>query len=192
MCLLTHFFRVRLGSKQDQTEKIAKLDKSIAVLEKKNSKNESVIADLQKTDEKLSAQIEALQVCRASPPHLEFPDLTLPGHWFLLARELSPSPLTPLPPSPATPLISDCFSPLSLPCPVFNTLQHTAAEDSAKLDELEEQCTDLSNQLQESEVALAETQEMERKCSREYIAYEKAIKKKQAAQANRGKGKFGS
>ena len=46
--------------------------------------------------------------------------------------------------------------------------------------------------MQESEVALAETQEMERKCSREYIAYEKSIKKKEAAAAGRGKGRFGS
>lgn len=70
--------------------------------------------------------------------------------------------------------------------------QHTAAEDSAKLDELEEQCTELSAQLQESEVALAETQEMERKCSREYIAYEKVIKKRDAAASSKGKGRFGS
>ena len=74
----------------------------------------------------------------------------------------------------------------------IEALQHTAAEDSAKLDELEEQCTDLSNQLQESETALAETQEMERKCSREYIAYEKVIKKREAAKAAKGKGRFGS
>ena len=79
-----------------------------------------------------------------------------------------------------------------LPCrePTLPILQHTAAEDSAKLDELEEQCTELSAQLQESEKALAETQEMERKCSREYIAYEKAVQKKQAAAATKGKGKF--
>ena len=70
--------------------------------------------------------------------------------------------------------------------------QAVAAEESAKLDTLEEECTDLSNQLQESEAALAETQEMERKCSREYIAYEKAIAKKNAAKANKGKGRFGS
>lgn len=74
----------------------------------------------------------------------------------------------------------------------IDALQHTAAEDSAKLDELEEQCTDLSNQLQESETALAETQEMERKCSREYIAYEKVIRKREAAQKVKGKGRFGS
>jgi hypothetical protein len=39
---------------------------------------------------------------------------------------------------------------------------------------------------------LATTQEMERKCSREYIAYEKTIKKREAALATKNKGRFGS
>eukprot|EP00615_Pteridomonas_danica_P008799 CAMPEP_0114363750 /NCGR_PEP_ID=MMETSP0101-20121206/26854_1 /TAXON_ID=38822 ORGANISM="Pteridomonas danica, Strain PT" /NCGR_SAMPLE_ID=MMETSP0101 /ASSEMBLY_ACC=CAM_ASM_000211 /LENGTH=190 /DNA_ID=CAMNT_0001510655 /DNA_START=32 /DNA_END=604 /DNA_ORIENTATION=- len=116
--------------KEEQIEKINVLDKNIANLDSANSNNEADIAILQKTDEKLTVAIEALQ--------------------------------------------------------------HTAAEDSEKLDELEIQCTDLSNQLLESEVALASTQEMERKCSREYIAYEKTIKKREAALANKGKGRFGS
>jgi len=45
-------------------EKISKLNKNIAGLESKNSENEKVIADLQKTDEKISAAIETYQVRR--------------------------------------------------------------------------------------------------------------------------------
>ena len=41
------------------------------------------------------------------------------------------------------------------------------------VDQLEQKCLGLSADLQEKESHLAEVQEMERKCSREYIAYEK-------------------
>jgi hypothetical protein len=42
---------------------------------------------------------------------------------------------------------------------------------------LEAQCLELSAELQEKEAILKQVQEMERKCSREYIAYEKAKSK---------------
>mmetsp|Transcript_7837 Transcript_7837/g.16106 ORF Transcript_7837/g.16106 Transcript_7837/m.16106 type:complete len:354 (+) Transcript_7837:118-1179(+) len=116
--------------KNEQLGKISVLNKSIAGLATKDSKNEAIDAESQKTIDSLSAKITASK--------------------------------------------------------------QTAAEDYAALDELEEQCRDVSNLLQESEVALAETQEVERKSSREFTAFEKATKRKVAAAATRGKGKFGS
>jgi hypothetical protein len=47
---------------QEQLDKIAVLDKSIAGLEVKDARNEAQIAVLQNADEKLSTEIEALQV----------------------------------------------------------------------------------------------------------------------------------
>merc|ERR1711998_648067 len=57
-------------------------------------------------------------------------------------------------------------------------LKAQAAEHAAELDELEKKCVELSADLSEKESKLADAQEMERKCSREYIAYEKHRAKK--------------
>lgn len=100
---------------QEQLEKIAGIDRSIARLEKKNGENEAVIAELHGIDSTLSTQIEALQVRSHS----------LQTRGAQRRTEVE----------------------------VFITTQHTAAEDAAKLDDLEVQCTDLSSQLQESEVS---------------------------------------
>ena len=64
------------------------------------------------------------------------------------------------------------------PCPVTLTplpsCQDIAAADTEELDALEAQCNELSEELKDKEKALRTVQEMERKCSREFIAYEKA------------------
>eukprot|EP00614_Pseudopedinella_elastica_P004896 CAMPEP_0172588792 /NCGR_PEP_ID=MMETSP1068-20121228/7645_1 /TAXON_ID=35684 /ORGANISM="Pseudopedinella elastica, Strain CCMP716" /LENGTH=191 /DNA_ID=CAMNT_0013384229 /DNA_START=32 /DNA_END=607 /DNA_ORIENTATION=+ len=60
-------------------------------------------------------------------------------------------------------------------------LTATAAADTEELDSLEAQCLELSNELKDKEAVLKNVQEMERKCSREYIAYEKAKAKSQKA-----------
>ena len=72
-------------------------------------------------------------------------------------------------------------------------LQETAAADTEELDALETQCVELSEELKDKEEKLGQIQEIERKCSREYIAYEKAKAKAQRAKDARKKDfkKFG-
>ena len=52
--------------------------------------------------------------------------------------------------------------------------QEEAASHTAELDSLEAQCSELQAELSDKEGKLKQIQELERKCSREYIAYEKA------------------
>lgn len=59
----------------------------------------------------------------------------------------------------------------------FILSQDVAAADTEELDALEAQCLELSAELKDKESALRQVQELERKCSREYIAYEKAKQK---------------
>ena len=71
--------------------------------------------------------------------------------------------------------------------------QDTAAADTEELDALEAQCNELSEELKDKEQSLRMVQEMERKCSREYIAYEKAKAKGAKAKTSERKDfkKFG-
>ena len=71
--------------------------------------------------------------------------------------------------------------------------QDEAAQDTEELDALETQCLELSAELKDKEDKLAQIQEIERKCSREYIAYEKAKSKAQRAKEVKRKDyrKFG-
>ena len=62
-------------------------------------------------------------------------------------------------------------------------LKDIAAADTEELDALEAQCGELSDELKDKEQALRTVQEMERKCSREFIAYEKAKAKGAAAKS---------
>lgn len=68
---------------------------------------------------------------------------------------------------------------------VISKLQNQAIVDNEHLDEAEQECEALSEEVQELEEVLQEVQEQERKCSREYIAYEKA-RKRNAAKAPAG------
>lgn len=52
-----------------------------------------------------------------------------------------------------------------------------------ELDGLEEQCIQLSEELKDKDAVMRQVQELERKCSREYIAYEKAKAKAVAAKS---------
>ena len=61
--------------------------------------------------------------------------------------------------------------------------QDEAAQNTEDLDALEAQCMELSAELKDKETKLKQIQEVERKCSREYIAYEKAKAKSAAAKA---------
>jgi hypothetical protein len=76
---------------------------------------------------------------------------------------------------------------------LYRGIQETAAADTEELDALEEQCLELSAELKDKEDKLGQIQEIERKCSREYIAYEKAKAKAQRAKEAKKKdfGKFG-
>ena len=62
---------------------------------------------------------------------------------------------------------------------------------AATLAELEKTCLALTEELQETEAKLASAQEMERKSSREYIAYEKHRAKAEAAKKAREGGAGG-
>ena len=69
-------------------------------------------------------------------------------------------------------------------------LQAKALQDSKRLDDLEAACLRLSDELQTKEAELAVVQDRERKCSREYIAYEKHRSRSSGKAAGR-KGAFG-
>lgn len=76
---------------------------------------------------------------------------------------------------------------------VWNNRQETAAKDTKELDDKELDCIELSEQLKDKQEKLSQMEEIERKCSREYIAYEKAKAKAQRAKDARKKDfkKFG-
>jgi hypothetical protein len=59
-----------------------------------------------------------------------------------------------------------------------------------ELGRLEQELNDLLATLSEEEANLAVAQEAERKSSREYMAFAKAVKKKEAAKDRAHKGRF--